>query len=86
VLPAIVGPEDGNGEAVDDETNAAKTARPIRILGIKRCTELFRAGDMPEKWPLKRKKFTISQAASNSGAIRPSERYLLYEKHRFKLG
>ena len=44
VLPAIVGPEDGNCEAVVDEINAAKTAAPSKVLGMKECTELFESG------------------------------------------
>src|SRR5213593_1907850 len=41
--PGTVGPDDGKMFAFADDTIMAKTAAPIRILGLRGCTSRFRS-------------------------------------------
>src|SRR5438067_5782047 len=42
-VPGTVGPNDGKMFAFADDTIMAKTAAPIRILGLRGCTSRFRS-------------------------------------------
>ena len=48
-VPGTVGPDDGKIFAFADDTIMAKTAAPIRILGLRGYTSRFRSGSLCHK-------------------------------------
>ncbi len=57
-VPGTVGPEAGKMFAFADDTIAAKTAAPTRILGLRGYTTVFGACLMPQELALPREKST----------------------------
>src|SRR4029077_16068476 len=55
-VPGTVGPEAGKGFAFADDTIAAKTVAPTRILGLRGYTHRFGACPMPQEPALPRTK------------------------------
>src|SRR5206468_5763896 len=60
-VPGTVGPDDGKMFAFADDTIMAKTAAPIRILGLRGCTSRFRSVSYAIRIAFAKKKVTFSR-------------------------